>query len=318
MFLSFALSAEAEGTVDSFLKKGQERQRTDTNYVFKPQEKWLLRTRSDVIFSLLDFRNDHPSSGVDFSMNLNSKPQFRQHFGVGYRGIVLGFGISIPLKNSDKEFSLKVYQDPAGGEITYGVVKSLKGQMNVGDQTFDMAPGALGTKYLRIGAYYAFNWKKCSMPAAMTQSRIQRRSAGTPLIVTKFRMLWNDFSYEQGDRYDPVFKTRSIVWGIGAGYCYNWVPSEHWLIHISATETFGLVGNTRITLRDSGYRLKERFIPLITSANLGFFYYYKHFYVGAFGLADNLFIPSKERRSKDNVNISLSRFSAHFTIGLRL
>lgn len=116
LLLSFAFTAKAEGTVDSFLKKGQERQRTDTNYVFKPQEKWLLRTRSDVIFSLLDFRNDHPSSGIDFSMNLNSKPQFRQHFGVGYRGIVLGVGINFPLKNADKEFSLKVYQDPAGGD----------------------------------------------------------------------------------------------------------------------------------------------------------------------------------------------------------
>lgn len=34
--------------------------------------------------------------------------------------------------------------------------------------------------------------------------------------------------------------------------------------------------------------------------------------------AENLYIPSKERRTKDNVNISLSRFSAHLTIGLRL
>lgn len=136
--------------------------------------------------------------------------------------------------------------------------------------------------------------------------------------MTKLRILWNDFSYEQGDNYDPVFKTSSIVWGVGAGYCYNWVPSKNWLIHISATETFGLIGNTRITLRDDSYKLKERFIPLITSANLGVYYYYDHFYIGAYGLAENLYIPSKERRTKDNVNISLSRFSAHLTIGLRL
>lgn len=306
-------------TVDRYLAWRQQRQTTDTNYIYKPQEKWLFRTRSDVVLTLLDFDHDHPAEALDFSMDLKSSPKFRQHIGIGYRGVVLGFGIGIPFKNSDKEFSFKVYANRAGGEITYGTIESLKGTMNVGDLSFDMAPGDLLDRYLRVGAYYAFNWQRFSMPAAMSQSLIQRRSAGSPLASFAFRMVWNTYPNERRRNDDEAWtRTQSFFIGIGGGYGYNWVPSEHWLFHISATETFGLGGGTRLKRPSATFHYRERFLPLVTAVNAAVIYYYKQFYFGAFGTVDNLFIPSRERTLKEDLNLSMSRISGHLTVGVRL
>ena len=304
--------------VDRFLQRRQQRQNTDTTYIYKPQQKWLFRTRSDVIFSLLEFHNDHSASGRDFGMDLKSKPIFRQNLGIGYRGVVLDLGIAIPFKNKDKEFSLNIFTNPAGGEITYGRIGSLGGKTSINEDTYEVVIGTLPVQYVRFSAYYAFNWKKSSLPAAMTQSFIQRRSAGTPLITTSFRALWGSY-YTNGDAsLSPVFNNREFFYGIGGGYAYNWVPSEHWLIHISATETFGLFGRARFDLSDQTVLFRQRFIPLLTAANASVIYYYKRFYIGAFGKADILFIPTRERTLKEDFYLSQSRFSAHLTIGFRL
>ena len=305
-------------TVDRYLEKRQRKQTTDTSYIFKPQEKWLFRTRSDVILTLLDFDRNHPADVFDFSMDLKSNPRFRQHIGVGYRGVVLGFGIGIPFKNSDKELSFKVYANQAGGEITYGTIESLKGTMNIGDVTYEMKPGNLLDRYLRVGAYYAFNWDRFSMPAAMSQSHIQRRSAGSPLASFAFRMVWNTYPYERRHRLTPETKTQSFFIGVGGGYGYNWVPTEHWLLHISATETIGLGAGSRIYFANDTYRYRERFLPLVTAVNAAVIYYYKRFYFGAFGTVDNLFIPSRERNLGEDLNLSMSRISGHLTVGVRL
>ena len=304
--------------VDRFLEKRQRKQTTDTSYIFKPQEKWLFRTRSDVVMSLLDFDHNHPSTALDFNMDLKSNPKFRQHFGVGYRGVVLGFGIGIPFKNSDKEFSFKVYANRAGGEITYGTIESLKGTMNIVGFTHEMKPGNLLDRYLRMGAYYAFNWQRFSMPAAMSQSHIQRRSAGSPLASFAFRMVWNSYPNENRHQFNSLFRTQSFFIGIGGGYGYNWVPTEHWLLHISATETFGLGAGTRLYYSNETFRFRERFLPLVTAVNAAVLYYYKRFYFGAFGTVDNLFIPSRERTLQEDVNMSMSRISGHLTVGFRL
>ena len=307
-------------SVDRFLLKRQQKQTTDTDYIFKPQEKWLFRTRSDVLFNLLEFHTNNSAMGFDFGMDLKAKPTFRQNFGVGYRGVVLGFGIAIPFKKKDKEFSLKVYTNPAGGEITYGFTGSLAGKTNLGGQTYEVNPGAMPTHYIRVGGYYAFNGKKFSMPAAMNQSHIQRRSAGSPLVSANFRATWGSYYLSSNHRIPPLFYNREFFFGVGGGYGYNWVPSEHWLLHISATETFGVVGTARIQSETLGSvrSFRMRFLPLLTAANTSVIYYYKRFYVGVFATADVLFIPTREKQTKEDFYYTQSHVTCHLTVGFRL
>ena len=298
--------------VDHFLLKNQQKQTTNTDYIFKPQQKWLFRTRSDLVFNLNEFHYDHRGTLLDYGMDLKAKPLFRKHFGVGYRGVILGFGIAIPFKNKDKEFSLKVYANRLGGEVTYGSIGSYQGTMDLLGMEFDVKPGDMPSHYIRVGGYYAFNWKKFSMPAAMTQAFIQRKSAGSPLATVGFRANWGEYRPNKS-------RNRHFFFGIGGGYGYNWVPSEHWLLHISATETLGLVGVSRIAAsKDNVTKFGMRFLPLLTAGNAAVIFYYKRFYTGLFATADVLFIPTQERQHKGKYFYTMSHVTAHLTVGFRL
>ena len=308
-------------SVDSFLAKRQKKQNTDTSYIFKPQEKWLFRTRSDVTQTFLQSKRIDADTGIDLGFHLKSNPKYRQNFGVGYRGVVLGFGIGIPFKHSDKELALTVYTNPAGGEISYGKILSLKGTESINDESHEMKEGELICRNIKIGGYYAFNWKKFSLPAAMNQSLIQRKSAGSPFATMDFRWVKTEPSEDWRRSFFP-FETQSFFFGVGGGYGYNWVPSPHWLLHASVMETIGFVGTTKLTydllLTTKEYRYRTRFVPLVSKGNLAVIYYYKKFYVGAYGTVDNLFLPTREKESGTRINIALTRASGHLTIGFRI
>ena len=51
--------------------------------------------------------------------------------------------------------------------------------------------------------------------------------------------------------------------GIGAGYGYNYVPFERWLLHISALPTFIIYSNTSMTFNDSYVPLHYHFPEVI-------------------------------------------------------
>ena len=308
-------------TVDHYLAKRQQRQTTDTSYIFKPQEKWLFRTRSDVTQTFLQSKRIDADTGIDLGFHLKSNPKYRQYFGVGYRGVVLGFSIGIPFKNSDKDLALTFYSNPVGGEISYGKILSLKGTQSLNDESHEMKEGELICRNLKIGGYYAFNWKQFSLPAAMNQSLIQRRSAGSPFATMDFRWVETKPSDEWKKSFFS-FETNSFFFGIGGGYGYNWVPTEHWLLHASLMETLGFVGTTKLDydllLTHKVYRYRTRFVPLVSKGNLAVIYYFRNFYVGAYSTIDNLFLPTREKESGTRINISLTRISGHLTVGVRL
>ena len=138
--------------VDHFLLKNQQKQTTNTDYIFKPQQKWLFRTRSDLVFNLNEFHYDHRGTLLDYGMDLKAKPLFRQHFGVGYRGVILGFGIAIPFKNKDKDGELlpdNLRLKPYGKFIRSASLDELPELLNIlkGDMSI-VGPRPLLVKYL--------------------------------------------------------------------------------------------------------------------------------------------------------------------------
>ena len=111
-----------------------------------------------------------------------------------------------------------------------------------------------------MNIYYAFNNRRFSYPAAFTQSYIQRRSAGSFLLAASM----------QGPRatinwgHELYLKMTNI--GIGAGYGYNYVPFQGWLLHISALPTFIVYSNTSMTLDDNKVPLKYHFPEVIITS----------------------------------------------------
>ena len=124
------------------------------------------------------------------------------------------------------------------------------------------------------------------------------------------------FGFQEDEDY--LLDTASLFLGFGGGYGYNWVPSKHWLLHVSATESLGVMGLT-LFKQPFGKKIKGhgRFIPLVTTGNLAVLYYYKNFYGGAFATIDNMFIPSKVNETNDRYRISTTKIQGHLTVGFR-
>ena len=115
----------------------------------------------------------------------------------------------------------------------------------------------LHVKTLNVNAYYAFNNRRFSYPAAFSQSYIQRRSAGSFLLAASG--MWQDVNL--GDQSSGVeeLKLKMTNIGIGAGYGYNFVPYKGWLLHISALPTFIVYNHATMTYGDDHMKLGYHF-----------------------------------------------------------
>ena len=116
---------------------------------------------------------------------------------------------------------------------------------------------SLNTRSMNLNAYYAFNGRRFSYPAAFSQSYIQRRSAGSFLLAAsgmgqQAKLDWNQ-----------KMKLKMTNIGMGAGYGYNYVPAQGWLLHISGLPTFIVYSKTSMTFGDNRVPLHYHFPEVI-------------------------------------------------------
>ena len=297
--------------VDMLLKNNQARQVYDTTYIYRPQNRFLIRTQS--IFSGESFALTCPDgNGGDYFMKVGSQLQFKQTIGFGYRSIVLDAGF-VPGKKSSIALDLKINGNrigvSAGGSISYGMSGSASH-----DGITEPVPerGIIGL-YSYLNAYYAFNGGRFSMPAATNQNYRQLRSAGSVLasFAAQFYGMAPDRKVIPDSPAKVIFTS---LLGLGGGYGYNWVPNEHWLVHLSLTETVGILNDSRIYFSDSDLGFKEEVPVFVTAGNVAVLYYWGNWYFGLYSKADNLSFFGKK-----GISFSLNRTSslANLTVGVR-
>ena len=121
----------------------------------------------------------------------------------------------------------------------------------------------LTVKTLNVNAYYAFNSSRFSYPAAFSQSYIQRKSAGSFLLAVSGQGQHANLSVREDVGWAQEMHLKMTNIGIGAGYGYNYVPSENWLLHISALPTFIVYSKTSMTIGDTRVPLHYHFPEVI-------------------------------------------------------
>ena len=84
----------------------------------------------------------------------------------------------------------------------------------------ELTDGKLSMKTLNLNAFYVFNSRRFSYPAAFSQTYIQRRSAGSFLLAFSGQGQLGKLKMEK----NLDFKMMNI--GLGAGYGYNFVPGK--------------------------------------------------------------------------------------------
>lgn len=248
--LSLPLSAQnLFQRVDSTLTANYRKGNIDTNYISRPVTKWTLKARYNLSGTKIEAEG--VENGRHFRSELTADNKSTLSVAVSY----LGFSVSAALnpaklmgKYNDYEVNINSYGNRFGWDFIYQDARNFTGwHDHEGVGRIELPADMLSVKTLNLNAYYVFNGRRFSYPAAFSQSYIQRRSAGSLLLAAS--------GMAQHATLDWLLKTELKMTniGIGAGYGYNYVPARGWLLHLSALPTFMVSSHTSMTF--GGYRI---------------------------------------------------------------
>ena len=167
--------------------------------------------------------------------------------------------------------------------------------------------GMLSVKTLNLNAFYVFNNRRFSYPAAFSQSYIQRRSAGSFLLAASGQGQHAELSGDQ------LMKLKMTNIGIGAGYGYNFVPGKGWLLHLSALPTFIVYSHTSLTMDDDRIPLRYHFPEVIITGRGAVVYQWSNKFIGLSSVYHFTNIGHEDRLAVHNTKWRVRAF-----FGLRL
>ena len=241
--------------LDSVMTLSYRKGDIDTTFVMRPQTKWTIVGRLNVSGAKMESMGE--TDGKHFNSEITADYKSTLSVGVSFLGFSLSAAINpakLLGKYRDFELNFNSYGKRFGYDVIYQDARNFTGWHDMdGMERIELPADMLSVRTLNLNAFYIFNGRRFSFPAAFTQSYIQRRSAGSFLVAVSGMGQHTTLKWEQ----EMQIKMTNI--GIGGGYGYNYVPSQGWLLHISATPTFIVYSNTSMTFGESKIPLHYHF-----------------------------------------------------------
>ena len=296
--------------------------RYDTDYYERMPGTWHLRLRSEFndtgLAMLMPGEGGYENGGMKLTM-VRTGVRYKQCVGAGWNWLFLNVGFRPFVKNADLELNLNVYGNRFGFNLTGGLLESMRGGTvstldEVGQQILS---DQMITLYGNFNAYYALNWKHFSMPAAVAQNFVQKKSAGSLLLTAASRT----YLFSPPDKLGNIsFKNfmGTYALGPGLGYAYNWVPFENFMVHASLVANYGLLNRTTLWMNTSKIVPARSDLVFMSIGRLSVIYRLKAFYFGIVGNTDVTFAVANKAEKEDEAFLySFLKNDAHLTIGVR-
>lgn len=262
MWLGTKAGQEVEGVLNK--RDANAKTKYDTLYISKPRQRWTIKLRGNVSGSAL--HSTGKNNGTEFSTKLDAEMKATLGGSVSYRGLTMGLALNpqkLAGKNKDLEFNLNSYSNRMGIDLVYLDANTFKGETQHGSDKMRISAGDVRQKMLTASAYYAFNHRRFSFPAAFTQSQLQLHSCGTWMAGAS--LIAGKMNSRRGIiGYDTAADMSLFHLAIGFGYAYNFVTSHNWLIHISAMPQLVVLERNKTTVGDERKSTPFRF-PNITN-----------------------------------------------------
>lgn len=181
----------------------------------------------------------------------------------GWRWIFLGYTLDFTRVHNDikKEYNLSLYSSKIGIDLFYRKTGDdyILRRAEIGDEGHakilrNVAFNGLKVDLKGFNAYYIFNHRRFSYPAAFSQSTVQKRSAGSLLAGVGYTRHTLNLNYERlqtlidermgqnSEKLDSGLmfnKVRYTDLSASIGYAYNYVPARHWLLAASLSAALG-------------------------------------------------------------------------------
>ena len=302
--------SERRERMDSALTSRYNRNKgIDTAYILRPQTKWTVVGRINVSGAKIE------TEGIDNGLHFNSEMKADYKSTLSVAVSYLGLSLSASLnpaklmgKYRDYKLNFNSYGKRFGFDIIYQNAKNFTGwHDHDGMERIELPADMLKVKTLNVNAFYVFNSRRFSYPAAFSQSYIQRRSAGSFLLAASGQGQHASLDWEQ----EMQLKVTNI--GIGAGYGYNYVPRQGWLFHISALPTFIVYSKTSMTFGDNRVPLHYHFPEAIITGRGAAVYQWRNKFAGLSMVFNFTNIGDEESLAVHNIKWRVRTF-----FGLRL
>ena len=288
----------------------------DTNYVARPKEKWLLRLLGNQTGNYIHAKGT--VHDIYSKYDLHTKTNYTMGLEVNYCDIAATFSIN-PAKiggdYNDYEFNFEYHGQMISFDINYLRATSLTGDIKLGNMDHLDEEG-LRMNVVNASAYYIFNHRKFSYPAALYQNYYQLRSAGSwlaGLSVQTGSIKTTDELKARSPLAPEVHLTFANV-AIGGGYGYNLVLGKRsqWLLHFSALPSFVVYKHNRLTV--NGEEMKDHglcFNMLFNERVAVVYHFTPRFNAGA------SLIMSNSIYNNDNIKINQNKWLARAFFGVR-
>ncbi len=264
---------------DQLLQKRYQRSSYDTLYVVRPEGRWTVKLRANLSGARIKFEGE--DDGKLFSGDLKADYRGTLSVAVTYRGIAVGVAINpakLAGKSKDNEVNLNSYGNAFGFDVVYLSSKTYHGNINSDGTLSYFDKGQVRQQAVNLNAYYAFNHKRFSFPAAFSQSYVQRRSAGGVMLGVSLDGQQTDVAGY--DQKGGQARLRILQLGIGVGYGYNLVLGRRWLFHLSALPTVDVLVKSSIKGIDGRVSMPYHFPSVIITGRGSAVYSWRNKFVG--------------------------------------
>ena len=289
----------------------------DTNYVARPKEKWLFRLLGNQTGNYIHAKGT--VHDVYSKYDLHTKTNNTVGLEVNYCNIAATLSIN-PAKiggdYNDYESNFEYHGQQISFDINYLRANSLAGDINYRDIDHLDEEG-LRMNVVNASAYYIFNNRKFSYPAALYQNYYQLRSAGSWLA---------GLSLQAGSiKTTDELKARSLLApevhltfanvALGGGYGYNFVFGKHsqWLFHLSALPSAVLYKHNKLTVNSEEMRDNRMCFNMIFNERASVVYHFSpRLNTGA------SLIMSNSIYDNGDIKLNQNKYLARAFIGFRL
>ena len=288
----------------------------DTNYVARPKEKWLIRLLGNQTGNYIHAKGT--VHDIYSKYDLHTKTNYTVGLEVNYCDVAATLSIN-PAKiggsYNDYEFNFEYHGQKLSFDINYLRATSLKGDIQLGNIDHLDEEG-LRMNVVNASAYYIFNNRKFSYPAALFQNYYQLRSAGSwlaGLTVQSGSIKTTDELKARNPLAPEVHLTFANV-ALGGGYGYNFVFGKHsqWLFHLSALPSVVLYKHNRLTVNDNELKDHRLCFNMIFNERAALVYHFTpRFNAGA------TFIMSNSIYDNGDIKFNQNKYLAHAFFGVR-
>ena len=250
------LVTKASTMLDSMSVSG-----VDRRYIDAPERPWRIIVRGNVNQSIVDMRTVGTMAGMDYSAKPHLKTEPSRYLGLwaGYRGCGMGFTKNV---GGDKGSYFTV---SATGKVYNANLRihSFENNSPNFDLNSDLIPENDKDEWGKVhltspikvhtviaDAFYLFNGKRFSYAAAYSQSKIQKRSAGSLMAGAMYYQ--GTIDYADHSNGDLIYAMQGLgkvkLWqgSVGVGYAYNWVPVRGLLVNATAMPMLTLVNRIKV------------------------------------------------------------------------